>query len=99
MQASTAETCTIPVTALRAAPYNLDWGASVHAKVIAINLYGDSAESDSGNGAIITTSPDPPTDLTEDYFLRTANTLGFNWVPPTFTGGAPINYYRISIAV
>jgi hypothetical protein len=51
MTASTLTTCTIPVTVLRAAPYSLDWGDSVFAKIIATNSYGDSLESDEGNGA------------------------------------------------
>jgi hypothetical protein len=35
--------------------------------VIATNIYGDSLESEEGNGAIITTTPDQPTDLIENY--------------------------------
>ena len=65
MSTSTLTTCTIPVTALRSSPFSLDWGSSVYAKVIAINLYGNSLESEAGNGAVITTTPDAPTDLLE----------------------------------
>jgi len=61
MSASTATTCTIPVTALRAAPFSLDWGTNVHATVAAINAYGSSTVSVAGNGAIITTTPGAPT--------------------------------------
>ncbi len=61
MSTSTATTCTIPVTALRAAPFSLDWGTNVHATVLAINLYGSSTVSAAGNGAIITTTPGVPT--------------------------------------
>lgn len=32
--------CQIPVSVLRAAPYNLDWGDSIYAKVAAINAVG-----------------------------------------------------------
>jgi cellulase/cellobiase CelA1 len=84
---------------LRAAPFNLDWGVSVFAKLIARNVYGDSALSSAGNGAILTTRPDPPTNLSEDYLLRTATTLGLKWTAPVFTGGAVINFYRVSMAV
>ena len=62
-----ATECTIPVTALKAAPFSLAWGTNVHAKIVATNLYGSSAQSDAGFGAIITTNPDPPINLTEDY--------------------------------
>ena len=64
---STDLTCTIPVAVLRSAPFSLDWGTSVLAKVIAINDYGDSQESVAGNGAVITTTPDAPTNVAEAY--------------------------------
>jgi hypothetical protein len=35
--------------------------------VIAKNIYGNSVESDEGNGAIIVTTPDAPINLVEDY--------------------------------
>lgn len=55
------------MTTLRNAPYSLDWGDSVYAKVVAINVYGESVESDEGNNGYITTNPDPPTALMEVY--------------------------------
>lgn len=67
MTSSTSTTCSIPVTVLRSEPYSLEWGSSVFAKVYAINIYGNSLESEEANGAIITTTPDKPTDLLEDY--------------------------------
>jgi len=45
MSASTATTCTIPVTALRSIPYSLEWGTNVHATVAATNAYGSSIVS------------------------------------------------------
>jgi len=98
MTASTATTCTIPVTVFKAAPYSLDWGVGVYAKVIATNLYGDSVESLEGNGAIITTTPDKPINLAENYSQRTKSTIGMTWEAASFTGGAVIIDYRISIA-
>ena len=65
MSLSTAISCTVPVLALRAAPYSLEWGTNVHATVAAINAYGSSTVSAVGNGAIITTTPGAPTSLTE----------------------------------
>jgi len=38
---------------LEASPYNLALGDSVVATVSAINIYGESASSDAGNGATI----------------------------------------------
>jgi hypothetical protein len=84
------------VTVLRTNPYSLEWGSSIFVKVIATNLYGDSQESDEGNGAIITTTPDQPTNLVEDYSQRTKSTLGLTWTAPSFTGGAIIDDYRVN---
>ena len=98
MSSSTEVTCTVPVTALRAEPFNLDWGTSVYTKVIATNLYGDSLVSEAGNGAVITTTPDVPTNVAEVYEQRTKSTLGLSWVAPVFTGGAVIEDYRVNIA-
>ena len=98
MQSSALTSCVIPVSALRASPYSLNWGTSVFAKVIATNSYGDSLESDAGNGAIITTTPDVPTDVAEVYAQRTKSTLGLSWVAPVFTGGDVIEDYRVNIA-
>lgn len=93
-----ALTCTIPVSVLKAAPYSLPWGADVYAKVLATNIYGSSVDSAEGNGAMITTNPDEPTDLTEDYSQRTPTTLAITWTEPVFTGGDVIIDYRINIA-
>jgi hypothetical protein len=79
MTASTLTTCTIPVTVFRSAPYDLPFGSSIYAKVIATNIYGDSIESLEGNGAIITTTPDAPINLVEVYEQRTKSTLGLSW--------------------
>jgi hypothetical protein len=96
---SLAVQCTIPVTSLIVSPFSLAWGSSVHAKVIAKNIYGNSDESVEGNGAVITTTPDAPINLAEDYSQRTKSTLAIQWDSATFTGGATIDYYRISYAV
>jgi hypothetical protein len=96
--ASLATTCTIPVTVLRAAPFSLDWGDSVYAKLFATNEYGDSLTSNEGNGAMITTTPDAPINLAEATAQRTKSTLGLTWNSPVFTGGDVIIDYRISIA-
>ena len=54
-------TCTVPISILQASPYNLVWGASIYATVLATNVVGSSVVSLSGNGAVITTNPEPPT--------------------------------------
>ena len=55
-----ATSCTIPVSVLITSPFNLAWGTNVQVKILAANSKGNSSESNPGNGAIITTSPDAP---------------------------------------
>lgn len=55
--------CSIPIDVLTAAPFSLTRGLSVWAKIVAINMYGDSEESDQGNGAKIVLVPDAPLSL------------------------------------
>lgn len=53
----------MPISVLRSAPYGFDWGDSIHAKVKATNIVGESEYSEVGNGAIILTIPDAPLNL------------------------------------
>ena len=48
-----AVSCTVPISDLKAATYNLVVGSSVFAQIIAANAIGNSATSPAGNGAII----------------------------------------------
>jgi hypothetical protein len=86
------------VSVIRTSPYNLAWGTSVYAKVIATNIYGNSVESAAGNGAVITTTPDAPINLAENTSFRTKSTIGLTWSKADFIGGAEIIDYRISIS-
>jgi hypothetical protein len=58
-----ARQCQISLTALRSVPYNLAQGASVWAKVTAINIYGESEQSTAGNNALIQLVPEAPINL------------------------------------
>ena len=99
MQTDTAVECFTTAASLRAAPYELEWGASVFAQVLAINVYGDSDFSLEGNGAVIITSPGEPTALSEDAGGRAKTTLGLTWTAPEFTGGDVILDYRVNYRV
>lgn len=88
--------CTVPKLTLRGSPFNLPWGSSIYVKVIAYNVYGDSAESPVGNGAVILTNPDAPTDLIEVYADRTATALGISWTEGPADGGRPVLDYQVS---
>jgi hypothetical protein len=65
--------CAVLISDLIKAPYHLPWGSSIFAKVIAINSIGNSAVSDAGNGAVILTNPDAPTDLANVPAITTSS--------------------------
>ena len=64
--------CYVPVSVVLAAPYNLPWTSSIFVTVSATNAYGTSADSTAGNGAVIVTVSDPPTNLANTASLTTA---------------------------
>ena len=88
--------CDIKVSLLKAAPFNLPWGASVHAKVIATNAFGDSLSSEAGNGAFIITYADSPKELAEIVSQRTSTSISFSWVEGAANGGNSVIDYRVS---
>ena len=87
--------CQVPITKLRTAPYNLPWGASIYAKVVATNYYGSSAVSDPVNGAIILTIPDAPAGIVENFSLKSGTTISLTWTNGEKDGGAPVTSYSI----
>ncbi|MEI6370290.1 MAG: hypothetical protein WCO49_11370 [Nostocales cyanobacterium ELA608] len=89
-QIITDTNCTVPISKLRTAPYNLPWGASIYAKVVATNFYGSSAVSEAVNGAIILTIPDAPKGIIEDLSLKSGTTISFSWINGEKDGGAPV---------
>ncbi len=60
------KSCTIPKSVFSAAPFNLLNTDSVYSKITATNVIGESAESLSGNGALMATVSEPPKSLTND---------------------------------
>ncbi len=88
--------CTIPISVLQAAPYNLAWGASIYASVIATNVVGSSVASSSGNGAVILTNPDPPISLANVVPITNFSVIGLTWVAPILVGGTAVIDYRVS---
>jgi hypothetical protein len=87
--------CDVPILTLLEAPFNLDWGSSIYAIVSASNSKGESVFSNEGNGAVILTNPDAPTDIQSDQAASTGNTIALIWTQGA-TGGAPITMYRIA---
>jgi len=81
---------------LQASPYNLPWGSSIHATVLATNVVGSSASSVAGNGAVILTNPDPPTELNNNAAVSSATVIAMTWTAPSVVGGTPVIDYRIT---
>lgn len=92
----TALKCTIPFATLRADPFSLVLGNSVLAKVTATNVYGESAYSVPGNGAIILQVPSAQVGLAFDTLVTTASVIKITWNNGISTGGSPIIDYRVS---
>jgi hypothetical protein len=82
-------TCSVPLTTLTAAPYNLVAGNSISVKITALNVIGSSPFSIVGNGAILafSTVPDKPKLLTRDELLTTTSRIGLNWSDGDSNGG------------
>ena len=93
MKQNPSLSCVLPVQTLKASPYSIAWGASVYAKVIAINIFGESFESAEGNGAVIITYPDAPIELQENYSQRTATSITLNWSDGLANGGSSVQDY------
>ena len=86
--------CTVPISTLQAAPYNLPWGSHIYARVSATNDYGTSAISASGDGAIILTVPSPVT-VANYASLTSASQVSITWTPAAENGGTAILFYQI----
>lgn len=86
----------MPISVLQVSPYNLAWGASVYATVLATNTVGSSSTSTPGNGAIITTNPNPPTSLANNAAVTSSSVIELNWVAPAVDGGTSVIDYRVS---
>ena len=88
-----ATQCVIEVSTLRNAPYSLSWGSSVTCKLIAYNVYGDSLESEPGNGGVIITYPDAPVNLHEVIAQRTPASITISWSEGQNNGGSEVYQY------
>jgi hypothetical protein len=62
----------VPLSTLTSTPYSLSLGATVDAKLVAYNFYGDSATSSIGSGANIVGVPDSAVSLASDPLITSA---------------------------
>mgnify|MGYP003336839376 CR=1 FL=1 len=87
--------CTVPLTALYAAPFNLILGQTIQAKVIATNKYGSSAVSQVGGSALVVLVPSQPLSLANNPAITMDTNIGITWTPSTQVGGTPILDYQV----
>lgn len=66
----------MPSASFIQAPFNLPYGSDIYAKIIAVNVKGDSVMSDEGNGGVIQTVPDAPIDLVNLPLVTLATQIG-----------------------
>ena len=90
-----SQTCSIPILTLLDAPFSLELGGSVYARVTATNYYGDSEVSDEANGAVVVVLPDAPINLADDTSVTSASVIGLVWDDGVSDGGTAILDYFI----
>jgi len=71
----------------------LEDGDLVEAKMVAINIYGESKQSSSGSGGLLPRKPDAPAAPTAK---NNDHEIEFTWTEP-FNGGSPILDYWVAI--
>lgn len=69
----------MPILDLLDAPYSLPWGSSIYATIASLNSKGLSDYSDAGNGAIILTIPDSPSNISYDPDTSSAIEITLIW--------------------
>ena len=67
----------------------------MNAKVVAINSFGASTDSATGNGATMPSVANAPASLTRDNANTLSTQVVFSWTIPSSNGGAPILDYTI----
>ena len=90
--------CTVPSVIFTQLPYNLKWGSSIYAQIVATNIKGTSSVSESGNGAIILRVPDAPINLSNVVTLTDFDTIGLTWQEGPENGGSVVIDYRVKFS-
>ena len=70
-------------------------GNSIYVKVVSVNIYGDSVQSTSGNGAVIQYVPDAPITLTNDPTTTSDTVIRFTWSDGASNGGSSVIDYAV----
>lgn len=82
--------CTITLETLKASPFNLVKDDPVNVRIVSVNMYGDSTESETGVGAVIQLVPDAPVNLENDSTATSDTQIRFTWSDGASDGGTQI---------
>ena len=88
-------TCSVALATLKASPYSLVKGDSVVAQIFSVNVYGDSVQVVSGDGALIRDLPDPPLNLANDPTTTSDTVIRFTFSEGASNGGTAVTSYTI----
>lgn len=91
----TNQRCVVPLSALIVDPYNIAYGTGIYVKVSAVNAFGESTPSVSGNGAIMVVVPDTPVNLAKDIQNSNKDQITITWEAAAFNGGKPVLDFRL----
>jgi len=88
--------CIVQIATLRAAPYNLEHGMPIYAKIVAANLIGESDQSIEGTGSqvFVPVVPEAPISLQPTPSEITKTQASFTWSDGA-NGGKPILDYLV----
>lgn len=89
------KSCSVLVTTLLDAPFEIPWGSEIWARVKAFNIIGESIFSVPGNDAVILSVPSAPTNLVDVPEITNGFQIGLQWFAPQLTGGVEIIDYRV----
>jgi hypothetical protein len=67
----------------------------MYAKVLAVNVKGDSVASSRGNGGVIQRIPDAPLNLANLPLVTLADRIGLEWTDGPENGGTNVLDYRV----
>ena len=87
--------CSIKLTTSITSPFNLEQEASIQAKIIAKNAYGDSPMSEAGSGGIVKKVPLAPVNLVNDGTTTDDVKIRFTWTAGAQDGGTPVIDHNI----
>ena len=64
-------------------------------KIVSVNVYGESIQSDSGSGSVIYSVPDAPVNLANDADTTSDTVIRFTWIDGVNNGGTSVIDYTV----